>query len=207
MPDDAPVLLPHMGFVVGPILVELFLHKGTVLIVREMGLDGVEGVFQKVRVALFARGQVEVNQIGRGVVADRVPVLLAAIRPQGLAARVQGNRVQVREVAAQLPIQEEAVEEVHRHLGVLQDARVARHAVGLDRPGEGIDLLIGRDGVKVVAELGSKDFVLAVSVHVNAVVPVDHLFIRIVETHMLAQVFGALLGPFEEAVFASHQIG
>ena len=48
-------------------------------------------------------------------------------------------------------------------LGVAQDPRVAGDAVGLDRAGQGIDLLVGRDGVEVVAELGGEDLALAPS--------------------------------------------
>ena len=92
--------------------------NGLLLVVGEVLGDGVEGVFEHLGVALFAGRQPQVDQVGRRVVAHRVPVLLALVGAQRLAARVQRDRVEVREVAALLLVQEEAVEQVDRQLGV-----------------------------------------------------------------------------------------
>ena len=140
------------------------------------------------------------------MVADRIPVLLRPVRPQRLAAGVQRDRVEVREVAPLLLVEEEAVEEIDGHPGVVEDARVAGDAVGLGRAGQGVDLLVGGDGHEVVAELRGEDFLLALAVDVDAVVPVDDLLVRVVEPHVFAEVFGPLLGPFQVAVVAGQQV-
>src|SRR5712691_4994677 len=114
MADYPPVLLPHVGGVVRPILVKFLLDKGGMVVVWEILFNRVKSVFQEISVASLAGGQVEVNQIGWGVVANRVPVLFAFIRAQGIAARVKRNRINVREIAALGPVQEKAVEQVNR---------------------------------------------------------------------------------------------
>ena len=75
--------------------------------------------------------------------------------------RVERPRVDVREVAALFAIDEELVEQVDRQSGVVEDLRVAGDAVRLDRAGERVDLLVGRDGVVVVAELRGEQLLLA----------------------------------------------
>lgn len=50
-------------------------------------------------------------------------------------------------------VQEVLFEQVHRHFGVPQDARIPGYPVGLDRPGKCVDLFVGGDGVEVIAEL------------------------------------------------------
>ena len=104
-------------------------------------------------------------------------------------------------------VQEETVEQIDGHLRVAQDSWVACDAVGLDGAGQGVNLFVGRDGVEVVAELGGEHLLLAVAMDVDAVVPVDNVFVGVEEAHVLAQVFGAFLGAFEVAVVAGQQVG
>jgi hypothetical protein len=84
------------------------------VIVRKILGDCIKSVFQEIGVASLAGGQIEVNQVGRGVIANGVPVFLALVRAQGIAARVKRNRINVREIATLGPIEEEAVEQVNR---------------------------------------------------------------------------------------------
>ena len=90
----------------------------------------------------------------------------------------------------------------------LQDARVAGDAVGLRRAGERVDLLVGRDRVVVVAELGGEDLLLA-SPPRRRCRGTSRRCPRRASTvaHVLAQVLGALLGRLEEAVLAGQQVG
>ena len=80
------------------------------VIVWEILLDRVKRV-PRIGIASLAGGQVEVNQVGRGVVANGVPVLLAFVRAQGML-RVKRDRIKVREIATLGPIEEKAVEQV-----------------------------------------------------------------------------------------------
>ena len=205
--DHATVLLPHVGAVMAPVLVELLLHEGAVVVVREMLGDGVEGVFEHLPVAFLAGGQEQVDQVGGSVVADRVPVLLATIGAERIAARIERDRIEVREITAELLVLEEAVEQIDRHLGILEDLRVAGNPVGLDRAGQRVDLLVGRDRVEIVAELGREDLGLAAAVAVDTVVPVHDVLVEIDETHVLAQVFGTLLGAFQITVVTGQHVG
>ena len=205
--DDAAVLLPHMRIVVAPVLEELLLDEGAVVVVREVLGDGVECVLQHPAVALLARGEIEVDQVGRRVVADRVPVLLGPVRAQRFAARVQRDRVEMGEISPQLLVQEEAVEQVDRHFRVLENPRIAGDAVGLDRTRQGVDLFVGRDGVEVVAELRREDLGLPVAGHVDGVIPVDDVFVEVVEAQVLAQIFGALFRRLQVAIVAGQHVG
>ena len=80
----------HMWvLVVRPIFEEFLLHERAVVVIREMRVDRIEGVFEHLGVALLAGRQVQIDQIGRGMVADRVPVLLAPVGAQ--ATRCAGR--------------------------------------------------------------------------------------------------------------------
>ena len=139
--------------------------------------DRVDGLGQEVGVFLLAGRQPQVDQVGRSMVADRVPVLARLVMAQRLGARVEGDRVDVRVVAALLAIQEVLVEQVDRLFGVAQDAGIAGDAVGLDRPGQRVDLLVGGNGVVVVAELRGEDLALCAAAHIHGVIPVDDVFV------------------------------
>src|SRR5215510_10309681 len=97
------------------------------------------------------------------MVANGVPVLLTSVRAQGLAAWVKRNGIQVREIATLRPIEEKAVEQVDRQLSILQDAWVASDPISLKRTCQRVNLLIGWNGVKVIAEFRGKDFCLTLS--------------------------------------------
>src|SRR6202040_1892329 len=51
------------------------------------------------------------------------------------------------------------------------------------------------------------DFVLAETMHIDAVVPVNNVLIEVAEAHVLAQVIGALLGRFQETVLSRQHVG
>ena len=157
--------------------------------------------------AVLAGSQPEVDQIGRGVVPDRVPVLARPVHAQRGIARVEVDRIDVREVATFDGIPEELVEEVDRHVDVAPDARVRRDAIDLDRARQRIDLLVGRDRVVVVAELGGQDLPLLATAHVHRVVPVGDVLALIDRAHVVAQVLRAPLRRLQVAVLAGHQEG
>lgn len=79
--DDGAVLLPAVLRVGRPVAMEALLDERAVLVVREAVRDGVEGVLQEVGVLLLAGRQVQVDQVGGRVVADRVPVLALRVLP------------------------------------------------------------------------------------------------------------------------------
>ena len=161
VPDDRPVLLPAPGLVVAPVLVELLLHERAVVVVREVLLDGVGDRHEHVGVLVVAGGEPGVDQVGRRVVADRVPVLARPVAAEGVALAVERDRVDVREVAAVLGVVEEPLEELDRQVDVFLDPRVAGDPEHLGRAGQRVDLLVGRDRVVVVAELRGEDLLLA----------------------------------------------
>ena len=68
--------------VMGPVLIELLVHEGAVSIVREVFANGVERIFQKLCVVIVASSQIKVDQIGRGMISNRVPVLLRFVDAQ-----------------------------------------------------------------------------------------------------------------------------
>src|SRR4029434_3572134 len=114
MADHPPVLLPQVGGVVRPILIKFLLDKEGMVVVWEILFNRVKRVFQEISVASLASGQVEVDQVGWGVVADGVPVLFALVRAQSIAARVKRNRIEVREIAPLGPVEVESVEQLNR---------------------------------------------------------------------------------------------
>ena len=134
------------------------------------------------------------------MVADRVPVLARPVVAERLGARVERDRVDVREVAAAARGRGRSLS---NRLIVMsmssQDPRVAGDAVGLGRAGQRVDLLVGRDRVVVVAELGGEDLALAGSrlrcrsAWTSSTMPsrssVDSI------PQVLAQVLGALARP------------
>ena len=128
------------------------------------------------------------------------------LTPSVSAARVERDRVDVREEALALAVEEEAVEELVRELDVALDARVAGDAERLGRAGQRVDLLVGRDRVVVVAELRGEDLLLLAAGRVDAVRPVGDALGRVDRAHVVAQVLGALLGHLEEAVLAGHHV-
>ncbi|KFB73459.1 MAG: hypothetical protein AW09_001291 [Candidatus Accumulibacter phosphatis] len=77
--DYRAVLLPVPGAVVAPVFMEALLDKWRMLVVGEVLDDGVGGVSQEIGVLVLTRRQPEVDQVGRGVIADRVPVLAGAV--------------------------------------------------------------------------------------------------------------------------------
>jgi len=83
-----------------------------VFVVLEVPLNRVCGIGEEVGVFLFAGRQPEVDQVGGGVVADRVPVLAPPVAPQALGACVQADGVDVREVAALFAIEEVVVKQL-----------------------------------------------------------------------------------------------
>ncbi len=111
------------------------------------------------------------------------------------------------EVTALVLVEVVAVEQVDRHFGVAQDARVAGDAVGLDRPGQGVNLLVGRDGVVVVAELRGENLALVAVLHVYGVVPVGDAFLLVDGPQVVAQVLRAPLCRLQVAVVASQLVG
>jgi len=68
--------------IVGPVLIELFVHEGAVAIVGEVLTDRVERVFQELGVAFFPRSEVQVDQVCRSMVSNGVPVLLGFVDTQ-----------------------------------------------------------------------------------------------------------------------------
>ena len=193
--------------VVAPVLEELLLDERAVRVVLEVLLDVVEGAFQEVRVLRIAGREPQVDQIGGRVVADGVPVLARLVLLEDVRTRVERPRVDVREVAALFAIDIELVEQVDRQSRVVEDLRIARGAVGLDGAGQRIDLLVGGDGVEVVAELRREQLLLAGPVDLDAVVPVDQLLVGVVEAHVVAEVLRASLGALQEPILAGQQVG
>ncbi len=152
--DDGAVLLPAVRRVVRPVLGEPLVHERAVVVVREVLGDRVEGVLEEVGVPLLARGQVEVDQVGRRVVADGVPVLLGPVRAQRLGVRARAGSGRCG-CSSRRPrsSRKNFANRLQRALDVGHDPRVAGDAVGLRRAGQRVDLLVHRDGVVVVAEL------------------------------------------------------
>ena len=97
---------------------------------------------RKSHVPLLAGRQVQVDQVRRGVVADRVPVLACPVRAERIGARVERHRVDVREVAAVLPGPRSTARTADRCLRCRPDRWIAGGAVGLSRAGQGVDLLV-----------------------------------------------------------------
>ena len=207
MADDRAVVLPLVRVVGRPVLVEALVHERALVVVGEVVDDRVRRVLEEVGVLVAAGREPGVDQEGGRVVADRVPVLPRLVHAERLAARVERDRVDVREEALAVAVEEEAVEELVRQLDVVLDPRIAGDAEGLRRAGKRVDLLVGRDRVVVVAELGGEDLLLLAACRVDAVHPVGDALGRVDRAHMVAQVLRALLGDLEEAVLAGHQVG
>ena len=205
--DDRPVLLPAPGDVVAPVLVEPLLDERAVVVVREALLDRVGDRNQHVEVLVVAGRQPGVDQVRRDVVADRVPVLARPVAAQRVALAVERDRVEVRPVAAVLGVVEEPLEERDRRVDVGVDPLVAGDPEDLGRPDEGVDLLVGRDGLVVVAELRGEDLLLVRLVDLDGVIPVGHALARVVVPEVLAEVLDAGLGRHEEAILAGHVVG
>ena len=68
--------------VMGPVLIELLVHEGAVAVVREVFADGVERVLEELGVTFLTCGQVEIDQVGRRMVANGVPVFLGFVDTQ-----------------------------------------------------------------------------------------------------------------------------
>ena len=207
--DHRAVLLPAPGLVGAPVVEELLLHERAAVLGREVLHDGVEGQLQEVRVLLFAGGEPQVDEVGRGVVADRVPVLARLVVGEArilCAPGVDGDVVVV--ATERRVVAEVLVEEVDRALDVVVDAFFAGDAIGLRRTREGVDLLVQRDGVPVVAEQRAEVLLQPALGHFQRVQPVDHAFARLVALGgLVAEVLGALVGGFEEAVLTGQQVG
>ena len=99
--------------------------NGLFVVVGEALLDRVGDRDEHVGVLLLAGGQPGVDQVGRDVVADRVPVLARPVAPQRVALAVERDRVEVRPVAAVLGVVEEPLEERDRRVDVVVDPLVA----------------------------------------------------------------------------------
>ena len=74
--------------------------------------------------------------------------------------------------------------------------------IGLRRAGQGINLLVHRDRIEVVAEFRAEQLLLAIAGDLNAVVPVGQVFVLIEEPHVVAEILRALLSGFEERIVA-----
>ena len=207
MPHDAARLLPHVIVVVRPIFEEFFLHERTVIIIWEIFGNCVKRIFQKIRIAFFAGRQIEVDQIRGRMVADGVPVLFPFIRAERVAARIERNRIEMREIAAFGFVQVKAFKQVNRHFGVFQNARIAGGAVGLNRPGQRVNLLIAGNRVEIVAKFRGKHFIFALAMHIHAMIPVHDFFIGIIEAHVFAQIFRPFFGGFQRGFVAGDHIG
>ena len=199
---DGAVLLPAPGLILFPVLEELFLDEGALVVIGEVFDNGVERVFEKVGSALLAGGEIKVDEIGRRVVAHGIPVLAGPVMAEALDMGRKGDRIDMAEIAAQIRlVLEEAVEQRNRGFGIGQNGRVAGRAIGLNGAGKRIDLLVAGNGVEIVSELGREDLALAaVVLDVDRVVPENDAFALVLKTQMLAQIFGAGLGGFEEPV-------
>ncbi len=149
---DGAILLPGVDLVVGPVLVEALLHEGAVLVVPEPVEHRVERRAEHPGMLLGGGRQVEVDQVRGRVVADGVPVLARAVGAERLMPWIEEDRVDVREVAALGPVEEEPFHQPEGGIDVLLDPGVRRDAVRLRRPGEGVDLLVHRHGIVVVGE-------------------------------------------------------
>ena len=100
VPGDAAVLLPGVGLVASPVLVEPLLHEGAVSLAGKRRHDGV-GVADEQREVLGIAGrEPEVDEVRGDVVADRVPVLLRPVLAELLDLADEALRVEVGEVAA-----------------------------------------------------------------------------------------------------------
>ncbi len=104
-------------------------------------------------------------------------------------------------------VEEVLLEEVHRRIDVRLDARVVRDAKHLRRTDEGVDLLVRRDGVVVIAELRGQDLLLVLPVDLDGVEPVAEALDRVAGLEVLAQVLDPGLGGLQEAVLAGHVVG
>ena len=205
MADNTAILLPEIRPVVAPVLKEFLLDERAVLVVLEVLGDGVEGVLEEAGVLRIVRRDIQIDQIGGCMIADRVPVLLGAVMLQRGCTRIQSDRVDVGEVSALLTIEVEPVEQLDRQISIREDARVAIDAVRLDRARQRIDLLVGGNGVVVIAELRGQQLLLLISIHLHAMIPVDQFFFGIVEAHVIAQILRALLRGLEEGILTRHQ--
>ena len=206
MPDDGAVLLPAPGLVVAPVLVEALLHKRAVLVVLEVLDNRIGSIGQEIGIFLLACCQPQVNQVGRGMIANGVPVLARLVLPQCLVSRIERQRVDVGEVAAFLTIAEELVEQIDGHLGVAQDAGIAGHAKGLYGTRQRVDLLVSGNSIVIIAKLRGENFALATAAYIHRVIPVDDFFVCVNGAHVLAQVLRALFRGFQVAIFACEQV-
>ena len=66
----------------GPVFIELFVHEGAVAIIREMFADRIERILKEFGVVFFACCKIEIDQICRSMVTNRVPVLLRLVNPE-----------------------------------------------------------------------------------------------------------------------------
>jgi hypothetical protein len=189
--------------------VEPFVDEGAGIggAVRHVFHDHVEGVLEHAQMAFLAGGQVQVDQVRGRVVADGVPVLPGPVGPQAVVVRAQGDRVDVRVVAAEPGIGEELLEEPHGVFEVLADHRVTGDPVGLGEPDECVDLLVRGQRAVLVAELGGEELALAQRLLVDAVVPVDDVGGLVVEAQVLVEVAGAGLRDVQVLLLTGEQVG
>ncbi|EKD34703.1 MAG: hypothetical protein ACD_75C02226G0001, partial [uncultured bacterium] len=134
-------------------------------------------------------------------------------------------------VAPLLVIAVVAVEEIEGQIDVVADLRVAGDAVGLGGAGQGVDLLIGRQGVVIVAEGRGEELALThragpVAAHagdlrhvraqylasplvaqIDGMVPVADVFRGVDRAEMLAQVDCPLVGDLQIALVAGEEVG
>ncbi len=168
---------------VAPVLVELLLHERAVVVVREVLGDGVAGVDRACRRARVRRSPAHrlIRYAGAWSPTE-FQFFFAAVAAERLGARVEGDRVDVREVAAAARGRWKYLSNRLRvRVDVRADRRVAGDAVGLGRAGQRVDLLVGRDRVVVVAELRGEDLALVAALHVDGVVPVDDVLVLVVD--------------------------
>jgi DNA segregation ATPase FtsK/SpoIIIE-like protein len=105
-----------------------------VLIVDELA-DLMITVGKEVEVLRLAGRQVKIDQVGRGMVADRVPVLARPVRTERIGPRVECHRVDVREVSTAVTVLIKPIEQQHGVFDVGQNLRITRGAERLCRAG------------------------------------------------------------------------
>ena len=202
--DDGPVLLPAPAPVRAPILVESLLHEDAVLVILEVLNDRVGTVGQHVGV-LFRRGrQIQIDQIRRRMIADRIPILAGPVERQHLGTRIEPDRVDMAEIAPELWVVIKPREQRLGTASIGEDPRIAGDAVGLHRPGERVDLLISRYRIQIVAEAGRQDLALLCPLHIDGMVPIANVVGGIGGAEVLAKIVGAGFRRFEVALVAGH---
>ena len=173
-----------------------------------MRRNGISRIFQEILVFLLFRSQIQVDQISWCMVSYRIPILAHPVRAEARAIRAKQYRVDMRIITFALLIFEEAFKEVNRQFRIAQNRRITIHAVRLDRTCQSVNLFIHRNGIVIISEFRGKDFLFLISIDINAMIPIHHILVHIIETHVLLQVFHALLGRLQEDIFTrQHECG